>query len=95
MRFAIPFAAAALSFSGGALRAQTFDASGNSMLNGAYYMRDVAYSGVSEVGVIGLAQTLYGTRSLSTAKDIINLAASLPILRLRWCLLTRHPGLTA
>jgi len=61
MRFAIPFAAAALSFSGGALRAQTFDASGNSMLNGAYYMRDVAYSGVSEVGVIGLAQTLYGT----------------------------------
>jgi uncharacterized protein (TIGR03437 family) len=61
MRFAIPFAAAALSFSGGVLPAQTFDASGNSMLNGAYYMRDVAYSGVSEVGVIGLAQTLYGT----------------------------------
>ncbi len=60
MRFATPFAAAALSFSGGALLAQTFDASGNSMLNGAYYMRDVAYSSVSEVGVIGLAQTLYG-----------------------------------
>jgi hypothetical protein len=54
MRFGVPFAAVVLSFSGGALRAQTFDASGNLMLNGAYYMRDVAYSNVSEVGVIGL-----------------------------------------
>lgn len=41
--------------------AQTFDNSGNSLLNGAYFVREVMFTQIGENGAIGKAQSAIGT----------------------------------
>jgi len=47
--------------------AQTFDTSGNGMLNGTYYFRDVIYYLGDQSGDLGQATALYGTLSFNGA----------------------------
>src|SRR6266568_2784195 len=44
-------------------RAQTFDASGNSLLTGNYFVRQILFSNLSNTGTIGRARSLSGTAS--------------------------------
>ena len=48
--------------------AQTFDNSGNNLLNGAYFVREVMFTEIDTSGAIGKAQSAIGTAtSMATA----------------------------